>query len=189
MKLGSIIVFNATKGGWFSAAQRFFTRMPYTHVAGFIGKVQGEDSIFEAKMSASVTPWKHVVEDTTQEYYVFEPTTAIKQQDIDAALLLVYDRFAGETYGFLQLLWFVYRWIAESWPWHADVRKHGNWFPNEVVCSEMWWWFLHYLAENYPEINVVIEEWNSNSVNAGDIYNILIRLPKYFTLKDIRKVK
>ena len=188
MKLGSVIIFNSTKGGRFSAAQRFFTRMPYTHVAGSIGTVSGEESILEAKMSVSVTPWKHVLDNKTEEYFIFEPTSALKQKDIEDALYYVYDRFAGETYGFLQLLWFVYRWIAESWPFKADVRKKGNWFPDNQICSEVWWWYLHELATKYPDISNVIEEWNSNSVNAGDMFMILRRLPKYFTLTQTRLV-
>lgn len=188
MKVGSLIIQNCTKGGWFSTLQRFFTRMPYTHVAGFIGDVNGIPSVLEAKQSIATTPWHVTTDDPTIEFYIFEPTDKIDRLVIESAVIRVYDYFAGRSYAYLQLLFFLYRWLMEGWPFYKDVRKQHNPFVNGDICSEVWYAFLQDLSTVYPDIAPVLNEYTRNTVNAGDMYNILIRLPQYYKLTTIYQV-
>jgi hypothetical protein len=192
MKLGTIIIFNATKGGWFSSAQRFFTRMPFTHVGGYIGTVVNEESIFEALEAVAVTPWSRRKYDETMQYYVYEPNDSMITSDATKKTLNeIYNAHAGNTYGFFQLLWFVYRWIGESWPFKADMRKFRNWFPGGSICSEVWYDYLTRLGYIYPEIEKVLSEWpHANTVHAGDMYDIMqaLCIKGYYKLVQLNNV-
>lgn len=70
---GQIIVFNALHGGFFSSAQRFFTRMPYTHVALVIEPILGIDSYFGAELSAAIQPFSNLIKDEDYMYQVYRP--------------------------------------------------------------------------------------------------------------------
>lgn len=182
VQAGDIVVFNATKGGWFSAAQRFFTRMPYTHTGIIIGDVNDESALLEAKMSVSVTPWKPFTTDPTLQYWVFRPAMSVNPQ----ALSDLWHRYAGHDYGYFQILWFVYRWIMESWPFRADVRGQHNWFPTGDICSEVTYNWIQWLSMQDPLLDALVMEWNENTCHSGDIYTICSKSRLDFTLVEFK---
>jgi hypothetical protein len=169
---------NATKGGWFSSAQRFFTRMPFTHVAVKIDNVMGMPSYFEANMVATIVPSWTYEDNATVEYEIFQPIA--RETSIRSAVSSIYARYAGSTYGYTQVLYFVWRWFFGLFG--KDIRKWKNPIPNGDICSEIVYVYIRYLAslENRQEILDYLDEWNENTVHAGDIHTICTRFPWFF---------
>ena len=186
--VGQIIVFNAIHGGFFSSANRFFTRMPYTHVAFVVEPVFGVDSYFGAELSATTQPFNNIIKDKDYMYQVYRPIGWTKPQ-LNNALKQIYMRYAGQTYGFAQVLWFIYRYIAESWPFHADVRRGHNFFPNRPICSEICWWYLWFLYEERPDLVQLrdkLGEWSPDTFNAGDSARVIQSFPTLFVKTEER---
>lgn len=184
LRAGDIIVFNSKNGGWFSKAQRFFTRMPYTHTAVVIGDINGQSAILEAKTLVVVSPWKNTQYDQSMSYWVFRPSATFNP----APLLDLWARYAGEEYGFGQLLWFVYRYVMESWPFRTDVRRQKNWFPYGDICSELVFNWIGWLSLGSADLAAIKEEWTENTCHSGDIFAICTRANKDFTLIEYRDV-
>lgn len=180
---GDVIIYNQKKGGFFAAAQRFFTGMPYTHAAIGFGDVKGFESVLEALFAIATTPFRRAREDMSVDFEVWR-IKGVAQERIDAALQKAYDRFAGETYGFLQILWFIYRWLNEKIG--RDVRKQGNWFPDHLICSEVVYEFLWDVSAEIPSLRKKLDEWNSNSFHAGDVHTVCASLPDVFELVEKR---
>jgi hypothetical protein len=144
---GNIVVFNVTKGYWFAAAQRFFTGMPYSHAAIGFGEVKGDESILEAIFAIAITLFKKARESTTADFEVWRVKN-VPQTRIEEAVKRAFERWAGETYGFAQIVWFMYRWLNEAIG--RDVRKQGNWFPDHLICSEVAYNYLWDISEQLP---------------------------------------
>jgi hypothetical protein len=168
--LGDFYVFNVRPGNWFSKAQRFFTRRPFTHVAVGAGKLGGVDSVLSADLVVTVCPLFYW---SSKDTYCFAMTAFTKAQ-IATAYARTYTRFSGTKYGFMQILWFVWRYIGETFG--VDMRKKPNFFPNAVICSELGWWALYYLAEQAGKQDIIdkLNEWNSNSFHSADMYDVLV---------------
>lgn len=179
INLGDLIVFNATNGGWFSTLQRFFTNKPYTHVAVGIGKVANLDSVFEAREVMSVQPWINVTINKSIEYEVYEIAPEYKEK-IQKIIISSYPEYAEATYGYLQLLHFVYQWFMRK-VFKKDTRRSHNWFVHGIICSEYGYVILDRL--DIPEIRNFLYEWNSNNFNAGDMADVLHKFPNIFNLK------
>lgn len=171
IKKGDIIIFNSTKGGWFSSCQRFFTGLPYTHAAVCIGDVLTHPSIIEADLLVEVTPLKKTLDDTTKEYEAYRPNLPLPEWSVDTVLGNIYYNYTNNEYGFTQVLWFVYRWFMEKFL-HKDVRKKNNPFSKGVICSELVFYYLAELSEHSKPLSDKISEWNPDTVHAGDIANI-----------------
>jgi len=104
----------------------------------------------------------------------------------------IYTKTAGTSYGFLQLLWFIYRWMAEMLGF--DVRKQRNWFPNGDVCSENAYRYLIERlqrngigvgAKRYRDIRLAINklrEWNENTFTPVDLAMVIKSYPNLFEL-------
>jgi hypothetical protein len=185
LKAGDIIVFNSKHGGWFSKAQRFFTRMPYTHTGVVIGDINGIPAVLEAKTLVVVSPWSTAQFDPSMSYWVFRPT--LENFGL-APLMDLWTRYAGQEYGFGQLLWFVFRYVMESWPFRADVRRHRNWFPNGDICSELVFNWIGWLSLGSRKLEEIKNEWYENTCHAGDIFTICSRASDDFTLIEYRDV-
>jgi hypothetical protein len=151
MQTGDIIVFADSSKKWFSVAQRFFTRMPHTHVANVGFSYGNLQTLQEANESMSVTDLKNVLCDEKQEYWVFHLKIPyfIKNQ----VLVELFREYGREPYAFLQLLYFVRRyiwetkWVKKVFGWiprlldkPGDVRQWNNWFPGNFICSEYSCW-------------------------------------------------
>lgn len=183
--IGSIIVFNAKKGGWFSSAQRFFTGMPYTHTAIVMPDVFDVPSYMGADLTVDIKPIDEFLNDEDMDFQVWE-WLGVSPLRIEEALRWVYIRYAGETYGFLQLLWFVYSWFMRK-VFRKDVRRTHNPFPNHPICSEVAWEMCSQMVQNKDDqrANSILNEWRPDTFNAGDQAEVMRRFAK---LNLVRKV-
>ena len=192
LKAGDIIIYNATKGGLFSSLQRFFTRMDFTHTSVVFNRIIGLDSVIEANETVAITPFQRTLADTATEFWVFrikDVSDDLKQE----ALQYIYNKLSGKLYGFLQLLYFVRRWIWET-KWFKflfgwiprflgkpdDVRIWNNWFVKGTICSELKWHYDYFIAERIEDNDWLntLKEWNSNNFHSGDACIVCERVPK-----------
>jgi len=192
LKPGDIIIYNATKGGVFSSLQRYFTRMDFTHTAIVFNKIIGLDSVIEANETVAITPFKRTLKENTTEFWIFR-IEDVSDELLQEALKHIYDKYSAKLYGFLQLLYFVRRWVWETkwvkllFGWMprligkpVDVRQWNNWFVKGTICSELKWHYDYFIAERIEDNDWldILEEWNSNNFHSGDAYKVCIRVPK-----------
>jgi hypothetical protein len=169
--VGDVYCVNSKGKGWiknfYSYAQRFVTGMPYTHCAIEVEKELGVSSVFEADALVLVDPANRITADPNRDYEIYS-IVGVDQKKIDEILAVLYDKYCGTTYGFLQILWFLYRRFMEV-VFKKDVRKQRNPLSKGIICSELLWDYLSMLGEFIPELKAKISEWNCNTIHAGDV--------------------
>lgn len=176
-KQGDIILLNrhGKESNWFSNAQRFFTRMPYTHSALVLGKVKGLMSVLSADELVVVIPVNRYLEEEGTDIEVYRPKF-VDWVLINQLMPDLYQKHAGKPYGYLQLLYFVFRWLAESFK--IDVRKWKNPFTNNDICSELIFEYL--LLTGSKPILFALSDYRLDNVHVGDIANICKNNPELF---------
>jgi len=185
VKPGDIILINSLgkNSTWYSKAQRFLTRKPYTHTAILLGDVCGTMSLLSANELVCVLPYKNYQGEaesgSEMEVYTFTHPPPIDMHH--AILEKLYTKYAGTAYGFIQIFWFLYRWIMEGW-FRRDVRRKRNPLTTGTVCSELVWYYLRDISYYYPELQAKVNEWQANTIHAGDIADICKSLPGIFKL-------
>ena len=63
-----------------------------------------------------------------------------------------------------------------------DVRRDTNWFSNGEICSESVYLFLQDLSNLKPELKIMLNQFNQNTCDVGDIMNILQHYPDLFKM-------
>ena len=175
LNVGDIFLLNNTTGGFLSSCIRFFTRSKYTHCAVYVGEVCGEPSVLSAEELITIKPVSTYFDnkDYNIEIYTFESTRKLY------SINKIYNDYGGSVYGFMQLFWFVWRWILESFG--VDTKSMKNWFPDGEICSEMGYdnvWYT--LGTDYTNINKLLGEYNSNTVAPSDVAKIIIAINNLF---------
>lgn len=200
LKPGQIIVYNNIKGGWFSALQRFFTRMNFTHASIGFPPIAGQSAVIEAKNVITITPFDRTRLGGNVEYWIFSVDGLVDvftKQIVES----VYMQYAGKQYGYLQLIYFVRRyiwetrwvkflfgWLPELLDKPKDVRRWNNWFVSGTICSELVWVYLNMLSRaayinNREGLIAKLSGWNSNNFHAGDVYNLCTSVPGITLIK------
>lgn len=181
--IGMIYVFNnQDKSSIYSRLQHFFTKMPYSHTAIGAGDIMGDKHVLSSDHLCFLQPIETYIKSgkITQEVFKFKKASYVKTAPIIKKLHLQY---SGTTYGYVQILWFAYRWLMEKLG--KDVRKHHNWFATRtVICSELSFLYLHELADmcQLTDLKDKLNEWHKDNVHVGDIRNIITCFPQYFDL-------
>lgn len=181
---GNILLLNRRKGGWFSNAQRFFTNKPYTHCALSAGNILSVESIFSADETMDMIPLQNYLAEDSTDIEIYEVKN-VEPEVLDSIMKDMYLEYAGKGYGFLQLLWFVYRWANEKLG--RDVRLKKNWFTDNLICSEMGYVFLTKVStklEKYHSYALITElnKTTPDTCHAGDIADLIHALPEIFNL-------
>jgi hypothetical protein len=200
MKPGSLIIFNFKKGGIFSSGQRLFTHywLPgnspkkyaksyATHVALVSHDIEGVPSYFGSELSTCHIPLDEFAKNPDVDYIVFEPTKLFTEKNISDVLTRIYKEYAGRTYGFSQIPWFIYRGLVENLT-SIDMRKARNPFPKNSICSEVGYRALSYYSEtfNISEIPALLNQYRMDSFHAGDMLTTLLQLSRFFTVSEMR---
>ena len=85
---------------------------------------------------------------------------------------------ADWDYGFLQLIWFVWRWLNGLVG--RTVGREKTWFPAGKICSELVSdYFTHFPA--YAQA-LAAEDYSENTCAPEDLYQMVIKNPSLFTL-------
>lgn len=174
--IGDVILLNRKKGGWFSFLQRKFSGLPFTHCAISAGFILGEESCFSASEMILLERLQAYYEEDGTDITIYHLPTISDQIKYDTIKEL-YKTYNGQFYGFLQLLFFVYRFLGEKLGF--DMRRKKNWFPKNIICSEMLWYYFYMLREHIPGMSKVLDQWNPNNVFAGEIDQICQMFPEH----------
>lgn len=180
-KVGSVVLLNRSKGkesNWFSKAQVFFTGKPYTHCANIIGDVLTQQAVLSADELITVEPLSKYFDEEGTGIEIWE-MPSVSEDRAKIILKDLYLAYGSTYYGFTQLLWFVYRWFMEKLG--KDVRKKINPFRNGEICSELIYHYWERLPE-YFDLQKKLDEWNPDTVHAGDIHTIMTSFPDLFKL-------
>lgn len=170
--------FSRNHRGIFPALIRFFTQSHWTHCFITLNPVQGLEAVLEAGPEVQVVPYiRNYFYSETDTYELYECIGPDAELYIERAASFVYYDYVGEKYGNLQLLWFIYRYIAEALGF--DVRKQVNWINDGVICSELVYWFIAQLGANYKE---TLSNYTSSTIHAEDLYRIIKARPDLFKL-------
>ena len=172
---GDILIVDNRKGGFLSAAIRFFTNS-WSHTAlGFfpiVTRFGTFQTIFEANFTTGITEWGKTFNNKDMRLKVYRWT---KDVGMEKALLSLFASYNGNTYGAFQLLWFIWRWVVEKL--HLPRRWQGkNFFPNNEICTEVVYVALAKLNNQF--VNDVLASLkdayglDQNSVHPGDIMMI-----------------
>ena len=174
-----------SKSGLLTKLQHWFAGPGASHsfvITYPIGTFTEIPMVFEANLLVRHNPYARYLISAEEDYHLFMVAGAT-DTDIAYSLDRCTKEFSGVEYGFLQLLWFPYRWFMET-ILRKDVRKSKNWFTDGVICSELWWWYCWYLTERYPEkwakLRSILSEWNPDTFTSYDVKGICENNPDIF---------
>lgn len=175
------IGFSNNKTSFIGKLIRLFTNSGITH-SFIITFPRGNDVWFE-EASNVVAEGKfenNYVNDPNTSYWVYKIKDGlVPEATTDTALQYCLDNYLGVEYGFFQLLWFPYRWLMSKFG--KDIRKQKNWMSDGVICSEL---VYDYLTQLGPQFADLVKDFNSDTIQAQDILDIVIAHPELFELVD-----
>jgi hypothetical protein len=189
MKAGSLVFFCNTLG-WYGKSQKFFTKQPFTHVAIVYPDQFDKHAILSSDMAITVKPFEYIGTPTSYQL-VFNFN--VEDEKVMESVKQIYFAHAGQTYGFFQLLWFIYRWFMWTYL-KQDVRKQHNWFPDDVVCSETGYEHFSNVFAGNTTVQLYLDKFRRDTVSAGDIAYLCLLLhnagfgqlePHQFTLEQL----
>jgi len=160
---------------------RFFTRSTVTHGFVFTFWMNGIPSVQEASASVQIVPFLSRYHGNPKHSYQVYKVIAkeVTPGDVDGALRQIFEEFAGREYGWLQLLWFPYRWFKETVLGAKNVHREKNWFTRGVICSELLFWYLKYLD---PLFSDLFREYDGDTVQPNDLLMVVKARPDIFQL-------
>ena len=174
---GDILLINNKSFNLFSIGQRLFTGQSYTHVA--VGMdVLNTPSYMGADQLVVVQQFDNLV-NANEDYQVWRPVA--NKDKIKEALTEIYKQCGAETYGYLQIPWFIYRWFWEKFG--RNVKHKRPWFsnPKQVICSELGWKYLSILYKDNQTVINFLNQWAPKCFHSGDMKTVVYFL-KYLTL-------
>jgi hypothetical protein len=180
-----MIFFSNNKKTLFAKLIRFFTHSKISHSGLITFDLNGIPACQEETMLVQVVPWANYDKSTVDDYYLVYKIKdgLVSEADKQKALRYCFTEYAGVQYGYLQILWFVWRWFAEK-VLRKDVTHKKNWFTDGVVCSELVYVYLLQLGI----ISGALAKFNSDTVQAEDLLQIVKSNPEIFE-KVIEKQK
>jgi len=160
---------------------RFFTRSRISHTFVFTFSLHGIPAVQEASASVQIVPFLSRYHGNPKySYEVYEVTAdSVTEKEVQGALCRIFEEFAGVKYGWLQLLWFPYRWFLETVLGRTDVHREKNWFTHGVICSELLFRYLTYLD---PLFSTLLSEYDPDTVQPSDLLKVVKAYPEYFQL-------
>ena len=184
MKSGNIIVVNkkGKDASWmwkfWYILQRFFTSQPYTHTAITTFTNDLGTFVFSVEELLTLRFLDNFLDVISSDIYIFEIN--LEEEILVTFINKQIKNFLGQNYGYAQLIWFVYRWLMQKFG--KDVRRDTNWFSNGEICSESVYLFLQDLSNLKPELKIMLNQFNQNTCDVGDIMNILQHYPDLFKM-------
>jgi hypothetical protein len=160
---------------------RFFTRSKISHTFVFTFSLSGRPAVQEASASVQIVPFLSRYHGNPKySYEVYEVTaSSVTTEDVEGALSQIFEEFAGVKYGWLQTLWFPYRWFLEAVMGRRYVYREKNWFTHGVICSELLFWYLKYLD---PHFSALLKEYDPDTVQPSDLLKVVQAHPECFRL-------
>jgi hypothetical protein len=183
---GMIGICGSHKPSFLQRAIMFFTDSDRSHAFLITSNVCGEEAVQEASLLVQIVPFGSHYRENPESYYdIYQVSPGVVSQDeIDSALRQVFEEYAGMTYGFLQLPWFIWRWINSKFG--RDIHKELNWFNTNIICSGEVFDFWIYLGLGMI-IPKVMSQYHPSTIAPADILAIVKRNPDLFELVEQKR--
>lgn len=165
--------FGGKRKGVYPKIVRFLTRSKWSHCFVVMPEVMGELCVIEADLKVQVVSFhKEYVLKDADYYEIWRPIRAL-ESDINTAVKSLFEKDAGEIYGFLQIPWFAVRAIMG----YFGLKLNGkNPFPEGEICSETLW---QYFA-NLRKYSSTFEPLGEDECSPEDLYRIVSSRPDLF---------
>lgn len=163
--------------GWIQRVICAITISKWSHCF-VIGEAFGKLAVLEAgDWSCQVVDYaKNYQNCAGTKFRVWRPN-AVTDDAKKLALLMVYDDLSGTRYGWLQMPWFI--WNLFCMLIFRRKSPFKNPFPGGTICSELTWHYLFNLGGPYA---AMVQQFDSNSVSAQDLENLILNNIKLFDL-------
>jgi hypothetical protein len=139
-----------------------------------LDKFYADNAVIEADYKCQVVPFTEEYIEKNEDYWqIWRPkvcTLGDKLRETNR----IYKKYAGKTYGFLQIPWFIWQRIANIFGFNPG----SNWFPKGVICSEVTFDYVQGLGDLHREAL----PFTLNEVNPDQIYEIVQKRPDLFEL-------
>jgi hypothetical protein len=172
---GDVVVVNYFGGSFFSSSIRFFSK-GWSHTAvAFFDSVRPAPQLFEADVAVMTTEWRNKIDNPDYDVRVYH---WVKQPaNMEEILWTIYDKYNGNTYGFFQIPWFMWRWIVTGL--HLPARwARKNFFPNNEICTEVIYVMFKLLQDKDVDAALLKNNRDQNTVWPADITFICDELVK-----------
>lgn len=168
--------------GWYPAGVRFFTRSKWSHTFIVANPYLERPTALEADLKVQLVDFeKEYIHKKADSWIVYEPIKASKEEKAHAAAD-TFRYYNGETYGFLQIPWFMFRAFLK---WIGIGKTANNWFPGGVICSELVLYYLKALNEEYAQ---AFAHLDLDETSPQDIYSVVSSRLDLFRFKAARDI-
>jgi hypothetical protein len=171
--------FSHRKRGIYNRIVSFITGNYYSHTFIILKEFYGDVAVLEADLKCQVVSFKEEYINKNDDYWeIWRPVgvgIGAKLRETERC----YIKYAGKTYGFLQIPWFIWKRIAKA----IGVNPGKNWFPGGAICSEITCDYLPGLSGAYKEAL----PFGLNEVDPDDIRDVVAARPDLFKLIAVYK--
>lgn len=160
-----------TSKSLFTKLQRFITGKNVTHSFVILDQYYDDFQMLDARMSVTLCPLQLINHPGNDVWLYRINVSEDKSYNLRK---LLYTAYIGESYGFKQLLWFVWRRINEIL-FKRNMKNKSNWFENGILCSEIVWNTLYNCSfyNGLEKIKDYLFEYTPNSFHSGDCKELL----------------
>lgn len=158
---------------------RFFTSSQITH-SFIITKPFGDNipSVLEASDLCAMVPFEKKYLNNPDELFILFKIEDKYLENAEKASDECFIEFAGVQYAFASIPWFIWRWFNEKLL-KRSITNEKNWFTDNIVCSELVYWFLIKL---HPIFKELLKDFNGDTIQAEDIFKIAKQNPDVFKI-------
>lgn len=171
-----------TSNSLFTKLQRFFTGKKVTHSFLVLDEYYGDFQLLDARLSVTLDPLNNILNEGNDVWLYSIPLNETESLRIKN---LFFNNYIGKTYGFSQLIWFVWRRLLELL-FKKDMRAKKNWFSEGILCSEIVYNVLMEISKTKPMLAPYLNKYEVNSFHSGDCKELLDTLVEN---KVIEKIK
>lgn len=181
-----MIYFSNNKKGLFPKLVRFFTRSNISHCGIiFFNLGYGVDTVIESTTLVQIVPFDRNYRNANNEEYVVYEILPKSKVDVSSLLIKTFNQYSGQSYGYFQLLWFVWRWFVGIFGF--DISQNKNWFTENVICSEVLFSFLK--EHKIHPFNERLMKLNPDTVQADDLFKLVKSCPDIFRVVESKGIE
>lgn len=166
---------------WIQRQIMFFTQSNYSHSFVIFKGLSGVDVLETTETIVCVSPLERKIRESN-EVEIWEPKAS--EQEKEAALRMVYEKYAAKWYGYLSYIWFIYRWAMRKIGKEPTIM--WKWCTDGVTCTELTVAYLCCLNDEYVQI---FKERDINSQSPEELKKIMVSHPKLFDYIGNLKIK
>lgn len=124
-------------------------------------------AVQEATHLCQIVPFeRNYIKDPDNGWELWEINTEFtEEEEIEASLRYLFYLYSGKSYGYGQLLYFIYRWAFEGVGLKAPKN---NPLGSGLICSELVYYYLDLVG-----LDSRVKHLSHDTVNAEDLYRVV----------------